>query len=91
MLEQDVLDGVLFALVWKGTDPDVLLMLENREVNGKQRWRYAFARFNCEMWAQRNGKEVWRVAMSGLGNNSPYISGRVAQTTLNAIGKVPPE
>jgi hypothetical protein len=86
--EQDVLDGALFALVWKGTDPDILLMLENREVGGKQQWKYALARFNWrEMWVQRNGKEVWRVEMSGLNNDRPYISGRVAQTSLSAIGK----
>jgi hypothetical protein len=90
--EQGVMDGALFALVWKGTDPDILLMLENREVGGKQRWRYALARFNWrEMWVQRSGQEVWRVGMSGLGNNSPYISGRVTQTNLSAIGKAAAE
>jgi hypothetical protein len=91
-LGQDVIDGALFALVWKGTDPDILLMLENREVRGKQRWQYALARFNWrEMWVQRNDKEVWRVAMSGLSNNHIYISGRVTQTTLSTIGKVASE
>jgi hypothetical protein len=46
------------------------------------------ARFNWrEMWVQRNDKEVWRVEMSGLGNNNTYISGRVTQTNLSTIGK----
>jgi len=87
-LEQDAIDGALFAFVWKGTDPDILLMLENREVRGTQRWQYALARFNWrEMWVQRSDKEIWRVAMSGLSNDKSYISGRVAETSLSAIGK----
>ncbi len=28
--KRDVLDGAIFAMVWKGTDPEVLLMLEAR-------------------------------------------------------------
>ena len=91
-LEQDVIDGALFALVWKGTDPDILLTLENREVHGKQQWKYGLARFNWrEMWVQRNDKEVWRVEMSGLSNNHIYISGRVTQTSLSTIGKATSE
>jgi hypothetical protein len=91
-VEQEVIDGALFALVWKGTDPDILLTLESREVRGKQQWKYGLARFNWrEMWVQRNGKEIWRVEMSGLGNNSPYVSGRVVQTSLSAIGKATAE
>jgi hypothetical protein len=87
--QQDVIDGALFALVCKGTDPDILLMLENREVQGKRTWKYALARFNWhELWVHRNDKEVWRVPQSGLGTNGLFISGRVAQTTLSAISKV---
>lgn len=84
--EQGVQDGAIFALVWKGTDPDVLLLLESRQVDGNPRWQYGLARFNWrEMWVKRNDREVWRVAMSGLGVNSPYISGGVGKTTLAAI------
>jgi hypothetical protein len=91
-VEQGVKDGALFALVWKGTDPDILLMLENRKIAEKQRWQYALVRFNWrEMWVKRNDKEVWRVGMSGLSNNSTYISGRVAQTDLITIGKAAAE
>lgn len=83
---QGLMDGALFALVWKGTDPDILLMVEDRDVEEKPRWQYALARFNWrEMWVQRDDKEVWRVEMSGLANNSTYISGRVAQTNLSTI------
>lgn len=49
--DMGVLDGALFALVWKGTDPDVLLLLEHGEV--------ALARFNWrEMWVERKDKEI---------------------------------
>ena len=84
--EQGALDGALFALVWKGTDPDILLMLEQREVQGKPRWQFALARFNWrEMWVNRKDKEIWRVEMSGLGTTNPYISGGTTQTTLCTI------
>jgi hypothetical protein len=86
--KQDVVDGALFALVWKGTDPDILLMLERREVGGKPGWQYALARFNWrEMWVKQNDKEVWRVKQSGLSDNSSYISGPVEQTSVSAIRK----
>lgn len=84
--DQGAIDGALFALVWKGTDPDILLLLENREVQGKPRWQFGLARFNWrEMWVKRNDKEVWRVQMSGLGVTNPYISGATTQTSLSTI------
>ncbi len=87
--KQGVIDGALLALVWKGTDPEVLLMLECRELGGRARWQYALARFNWhELWVKRNDQEVWRVPQSGLGTNSPYISGGVEKTSLAAIAKV---
>jgi hypothetical protein len=85
-LEQDVQDGAIFAMVWKGTDPDVLLLLESREVGGKPRWQYSLARFNWrEMWVKRNEKEVWRMMKSGLATDAAYISGGTPKTTLATI------
>lgn len=85
-LEQDVQDGAIFALVWKGTDPDILLVLESREVGGKPRWQYSLARFNWrEMWVKRNEKEVWRMMKSGLTTDAAYISGGTPKTTLATI------
>jgi hypothetical protein len=84
--DEGVKDGALFAFVWKGTDPDVLLMVESREDGGKPRWKYSLARFNWrEMWVQRSGKEVWRAKMSGLQTDRPYISGGVGRTSLSEI------
>ena len=88
----ETINGALFAFVVKGTDPDLVLMLENRKDHSKQAWHFALIRFNwCELWVHRQGKEVWRVAQSGLSNNLPFISGRVAQTTLDAITKTASE
>jgi hypothetical protein len=56
-----VVDGALFTLVsTAGTDPEVLLLLEAREADGKLRWEYACGRFSDRsLYVQRKGKEVW--------------------------------
>lgn len=61
--ERGVVDGAIFSYVWtKGTDPEVLLVLECRESGGRRTWSYAFARFNWrELWASHGETEVWRV------------------------------
>jgi hypothetical protein len=59
--EKGVVDGALFALVSSaGTDPEVLLILEAREAEGKLRWEYACGRFSdWELHVFRKGKEVY--------------------------------
>jgi hypothetical protein len=56
-----VLDGALFALVSNaGTDPEVLLIIEAREVDGKLRWEYAMGRFSdFELHVKWKDKEVY--------------------------------
>jgi hypothetical protein len=56
-----VVDGALFTLVsTAGTDPEVLLLIEAREENGKTRWEYACGRFSARnLYVQRKEKEVW--------------------------------
>jgi hypothetical protein len=56
-----VVDGALFTLVSNaGTDPEVLLLLEAREEDGKTRWEYACGRFSDRsLYVQRKEKEVW--------------------------------
>jgi hypothetical protein len=61
-----VVDGALFALVVEGTDPEVLLVLEAREEDGKTRWEYACGRFGViSMYVQRKGEEVWSSILNG--------------------------
>ena len=56
-----VIDGALFALMSSaGTDPEVLLLIEAREADGKLHWEYACGRFSdWELHVQRKEKEVF--------------------------------
>jgi hypothetical protein len=56
-----VIDGALFAFVaTTGTDPEILLVIEAREENGKTRWEYACGRFSDKsLYLQYKGQEVW--------------------------------
>jgi hypothetical protein len=56
-----VVDGALFALISSaGTDPEVLLLIEAKEADGKLRWEYACGRFSdWELRVHRKDKEVF--------------------------------
>jgi hypothetical protein len=56
-----VTDGALFALMSSaGTDPEVLLLLEAKEADGKLRWECALGRFSdWELHVSRKDKEVF--------------------------------
>lgn len=72
--ERGVVDGAIFAMVWKGTDPEILIVVEDRKRDGARRWEYALARFNYrEMWAHYKNREVWRVDVTRA--NEIYITG----------------
>jgi hypothetical protein len=62
-----VIDGALFALTsGAGTDPEVLLLIEARQKDGKTRWEYACGRFGVSsMYVQYKGKEVWSSILNG--------------------------
>jgi hypothetical protein len=66
-----VIDGALFALVSNaGTDPEVLLLIEARDVGGKLSWEYACGRFSdWELHVQRQDKEVFA---SLKGEDNPF-------------------
>lgn len=55
------IDGALFALISSaGTDPEVLLVIEAKEVDGKMRWEYACGRFSdWELHVERKGNEIF--------------------------------
>ncbi len=62
-----VLDGALFALVSEvaGTDPEVLLLIEARESEGKVQWEYALGRLSDRsLYVQRKEKEIWSMVRS---------------------------
>jgi hypothetical protein len=56
-----VVDGALFALMSSaGTDPEVLLLIEAKEVDGKLHWEYACGRFSdWELHVKRKDTEVF--------------------------------
>jgi hypothetical protein len=57
----DVVDGALFAFVTSaGTDPEVILALEARQMDGKPAWHYRALRFSdSNLYVQLGGKQVW--------------------------------
>ncbi len=61
-----VADGALFALISEaGTDPEVLLLIEAKEVEGKPRWEYALGRFSDRsLYVRRKEQEVWSSVLS---------------------------
>lgn len=56
-----VLDGGLFAYVWtRGTDPEMLLLLECREEAAGPRWHYSLLRFTTRpLLVKLADREVW--------------------------------
>jgi hypothetical protein len=67
-----VVDGALFTLVsTEGTDPEVLLLLEAREEDGKTRWEFACGRFSDqEVHVHRKDKEVFASIPSGTNTSA---------------------
>ena len=59
--EGDIVDGSLFAFVTSaGTDPEVVLALEARKIEGGSAWFYRAVRFSdSNLYVQHKGKEVW--------------------------------
>jgi hypothetical protein len=55
-------DGALFTWVWsKGTDPELILLVELRPGDGTPQWHYAPVRFsNRALWLKYENAEVWR-------------------------------
>jgi hypothetical protein len=59
----DVVDGALFSYVWsKGTDPEVILLLECHRQDATLSWHYAPVLFTTrEVWLKHDDREVWHV------------------------------
>jgi hypothetical protein len=57
------IDGALFTWVWdKGTDPEVIVLLECHRTEKRSAWQFAPVRFsNRAVWLKYDDKEVWRV------------------------------
>lgn len=57
----EVIDGALFCYVWtKGTDPEVILLLECLREGNELSWQYAPVLFtNRQVWLKHGDREVW--------------------------------
>lgn len=77
--QQGLIDGALFVFV-QGTDPELFLLLEDREVNGKPQWLYAPARMNSVAFdLKHREKSIWSVEIMPT---AEYTSHREAYTTF---------
>jgi hypothetical protein len=59
----EVIDGAIFTWVWsKGTDPELVMLVELRPSRRGTTWYYAPVRFsNRALWLKYENLEVWRV------------------------------
>jgi hypothetical protein len=85
----EVVDGALFAYVWtRGTDPELLLLLECRRDDKGVAWHYAPVRFsNKELWLKRDAAEIWRAeSYAKLANEAatlPYTTSYARDFTVS--------
>lgn len=96
-VDSDVVDGALFAYIWpKGTDPELILLLECRKTATGLEWRYAPARFSTRaLWLKHAGKEVWRGESLVHANNSnpakSYVSASIGTVPKSKLEGEPAE
>ena len=79
--EGDLVDGALFVFVL-GTDPEALLLIEARQLDGAPRWHYGLARLsNVNLRVSDRGREVWNVPTlpwpKFLDRSEPYTTFRI--------------
>jgi len=87
-----VIDGAIFTLVsTAGTDPEVLLLIEAKETNGKIRWEYACGRFSDrDLYVQRNEKDIWsnvRSETNTFNNDDRHLYRLYADKVVSLEGK----
>jgi hypothetical protein len=86
--EAGVADGALFTYVWtKGTDPELVLLLECRTGENGPAWHFAPVRFsNRSLALAHQGKEVW----SAASHQEPADANSGLYTTAYARRITPP-
>ena len=64
----DVHDGALFALKYTtGRNPEILLVIETREVSGEWKWHYSICRFTgFQSWISLDDQVVWSLEVDGF-------------------------
>lgn len=83
--EGDIIDGVLLGFM-QGTGPDVLLMIEIRQVGGVPQWYYCVGSIGIfAIDVKLDGKSVWSEARRTAQNTRPtdlYDGRRLVETEL---------
>lgn len=76
--QPEALDQAVFAMVTTaGTDPEVLLVIEARPVDGKMQWQYAVCRFSdLKTWVSLDEQEVWSFANGTKGASTDADASR---------------
>jgi hypothetical protein len=72
----DLADGALFAYVLT-TDPEVLLVIESRPLDGAAAWHYGFARMSMiDLKARHKDRDVWSVPWNNkyTDPSEPYVT-----------------
>ncbi|WP_182868550.1 hypothetical protein [Stieleria mannarensis] len=82
-----LLDSALFAYVSSsGTDPEVFLLIEARDVDGQSPWTYSIARFTTrEIWMSRGDQPMVRI------DETPSVSrttGRIVEPYFYRVESV---
>jgi hypothetical protein len=78
---QGAVDGAIFSFAMT-TDPELLVLLEDREVAGQRAWHVAFTRFgNKEMNVKDGDKAVWSCAAGapGVSDGKYYLRWRAEE------------
>jgi hypothetical protein len=74
-----VLDGGLFTLA-SGTDPEILILIAARRIDGDWQWQWALARFSDRpLTAWLDGEQVWAVERARPSREKPHIYFDVAK------------
>ena len=82
--QDKVVDGALFAFISSaGTDPELILLLECHNVDGKLQWMYAPIRFtHRKLRLEHQGKSAWAVERWDSSPSDAYIVGNIESRRL---------
>jgi hypothetical protein len=78
---QGALDGAIFSFAMT-TDPELLVLLEDREIEGKPTWHVAFARFGNKAMTVKDGEQtVWTCEQGapGVSDGKYYLRWRAEE------------
>jgi hypothetical protein len=78
---QGALDGAIFSFAMT-TDPELLVLLEDREIDGKPAWHVAFARFGNKAMTVKDGEQtVWTCQQGapGVSDGKYYLRWRAEE------------